>query len=41
MTQWLTSRDAVQYGIIDKLREMGAKDGDTININDTEFDFTE
>ncbi len=31
----------VQYGIIDKLREMGAKDGDTININDTEFDFTE
>ncbi|MEX1377911.1 MAG: GTPase ObgE [Eubacteriales bacterium] len=30
----------VEYGIIDKLREMGAKDGDTINMNDTEFDFT-
>ena len=30
----------VEYGIVDKLREMGAKDGDTINMNDTEFEFT-
>lgn len=31
----------VEYGIIDRLREMGATDGDTINMNDTEFDFTD
>ena len=31
----------VEYGIIAKLRELGAKDGDTINMNDTEFDFTD
>lgn len=30
----------VEHGIIDKLRKLGAKDGDTINMNDTEFDFT-
>jgi len=30
----------VEHGIIDKLRKMGAQDGDTINMNDTEFDFT-
>jgi len=34
-------KQLLDYGIIDKLREMGAKDGDTININDTEFDFTD
>lgn len=31
----------VQYGIIDALRKRGAKDGDTINMNDVEFSFTE
>ena len=31
----------IEYGIIEKLRNMGAKDGDTINMNDTEFEFTE
>jgi len=34
-------KQLLDHGIIDKLREMGAKDGDTININDTEFDFTD
>jgi len=28
-------------GVIDRLREMGARDGDTIIIGDTEFDFLE
>lgn len=31
----------VEHGIIDKLRQMGAKDGDTIHMNGTEFDFTD
>lgn len=30
----------VQQGIIEKLRDKGAKDGDTINMNETEFEFT-
>ena len=34
-------RMLVEYGIIEKLRELGAKDGDTINMNDTEFEFTD
>lgn len=31
----------IEYGIIDRLRDMGAGDGDTINMNGTEFDFTD
>ena len=31
----------LEYGIVDKLRELGATDGDTINMNDTEFEFTD
>lgn len=30
-----------KYGIVDVLREKGAKDGDTVILNDMEFDFTE
>jgi len=30
-----------EYGIVAKLRMMGAKDGDTISFGDTEFDFVE
>lgn len=30
-----------KYGIVDALRAKGAKDGDTIILNDMEFDFTE
>ena len=30
-----------KYGIVDALREKGAKDGDTVILNDMEFDFTE
>ena len=29
------------HGILDELREKGAKDGDTIRFVDTEFDFKE
>jgi GTP-binding protein len=34
-------RQLTDRGVIDKLREMGAKNGDTIIIGDTEFDFVE
>ena len=30
-----------RWGVIDALREKGAKEGDTISINDMEFDFVE
>lgn len=30
-----------KYGIIDELRKMGAKDGDTVRMNDFEFEFIE
>ncbi|MCR4620639.1 MAG: GTPase ObgE [Clostridiales bacterium] len=30
-----------RYGIIDELRKHGAQDGDTVVLNDMEFDFTE
>lgn len=31
----------IRYGIISALREMGAKDGDTIRLGEWDFDFTE
>ena len=31
----------IRYGIIAALREMGAKDGDTIRLGEWDFDFTE
>ena len=34
-------RNLRQYGVIDKLREMGAKEDDSVNIYDFEFDFVE